>query len=248
MDVHPDFPAAADTVFLTEDAKADPDIVAKIRSRLAAGKTVVITTGLLRALQDKGLGDIAEIRVSDRKALVRDFTVGFDALHPSAEPMIIPQLDYLTNDSWEDASAVDGWMGWPMLHEADYSTGHLFVLTIPDNPANLYDLPPEILNRIRQTLTKDMFVRIEGPSKVALFAYDNDTFVVESFRDEPVDIGLVTAGRFKRLRDLQTGEVLEGAALSEVPARRRGWAPSDAGKSSFRTALKPHSFRAFKAE
>jgi hypothetical protein len=93
-----------------------------------------------------------------------------------------------------------------------------------------------------------MFVRLEGPSKISLFAYDNDTFVVESFRDEPVDIGLVTAGRFKRLRDLQTGEIVAGTAMADIPPRRSGWAPSDVGKSEYRMVLKPHSFRAFKAE
>ncbi|MGI4730567.1 MAG: hypothetical protein ACRYFW_02320 [Janthinobacterium lividum] len=247
-DIRTSFPADANVILLTEDAKADPDLVAKIKRQLVAGKTVVITTGLLRALQDKGLGDIAEVKVGDEKALVKDFTVGFDTLHHSAEPMLIPQVHYLTNDSWEDASAVDGWMGWPMLHDADYSKGHLVVLTVPDNPANLYDLPPAILNRIRQTVAADMPVRLVGPSKVSLFAYDNDTLVVESFRDEPVDITLIAAGRFKRLRDLQTGEVLTGTTLGDEPARRRGWASSDAGKISFTSVLKPHSFRAFKIE
>ena len=34
--------------------------------------------------------------------------------------------------------AVDGPMGWPLLHDADYGAGHLYVWTIPDNPADLY--------------------------------------------------------------------------------------------------------------
>lgn len=250
IDLQPTFPADSPLVFLAEDAKFDPAIVAKIKGQLTAGKTVVITSGLLRALQDKGLSDIVEMRVTDRKALVKDFTVGGGDIHQSAAPMIIPQIDYLTNDSWEDVSAIDGWMGWPILHDADYSKGHLFVLTVPDNPANLYDIPADALDRIRQTVAQDMFVRLEGPSKVALFAYDNDTFVVESFRDEPIDIGLITAGRFKRLRDLQTGEVVTGATLPDdnVTRRRRGWAPSDTGKSHYALQLKSHSFRAFKAE
>ena len=248
MDVYPAYPADADTIFLTQSAAADPGIVGNIRASLAAGKSVVITTGLLGALQDKGLSDIAELRVSGKRALVKDFMVGFGPLVQSDEPILIPQVDYLTNDSWEDASAIDGWMGWPMLHEADYSKGHLFVVTIPDNAADLYALPPALLNRIRATMARDMFVRLEGPSKVALFAYDNDTLIVENFRDEPVDIGLITQGRFKRLRDLQTGELLTGETLPDNPRRRAGWAPSDAGKSSFKLGLKPHSFRAFRAE
>lgn len=247
IDLQPTFPADASLIFLAEDAKFDPDLVAKIKGQLTAGKSVVITSGLLGALQDRGLGDIVEMRRSDRKALVKDFTAGFGGSYHSDQPIIIPQIDYLTNDSWEDASAIDGWMGWPMLHEADYSKGKLFVLTIPDNKANLYDLPPELLNRIRQSLAQDMFVRVEGPSKVALFAYDNATFIVESFRDAPVDIGLVVKG--KVLTDLQTREVLSGETIS-APANAfaRAWIPSDEGKSRFKLVLKPHSFRAFKVE
>jgi hypothetical protein len=135
-------------------------------------------------------------------------------------------------------------MGWPMLHEASYSKGHLFVLTIPDNPSNLYDLPQPLLNRIRQTIAKDIPVRLDAPSKVSLFAYDNGAFIVENFRDEPVEISLLLDGKIKGLRDLQTGDRVDGAA---VPAGgfRLNWIPSDAGKTRFSLKLKPHSFRAF---
>ena len=38
-------------------------------------------------------------------------------------------------------SAIDGPNGWPLLHEADYSKGKFYVLTIPDNFADLYHFP-----------------------------------------------------------------------------------------------------------
>ena len=34
-------------------------------------------------------------------------------------------------------------------------------------------------------------MRLEAPAKVSLFAYDNGTFIVENFRDEPVDVTAV---------------------------------------------------------
>lgn len=48
IDLCPDFPADADMLLLTESAKYDPDIVNKIKGQLVAGKSVVITSGLLR--------------------------------------------------------------------------------------------------------------------------------------------------------------------------------------------------------
>ncbi len=47
MDLLPEFPAEANMIFLTESAKFDKEIVDKIKKQLVAGKTVVITSGLL---------------------------------------------------------------------------------------------------------------------------------------------------------------------------------------------------------
>ena len=47
-----------------------------------------------------------------------------------AEPILIPQIAYLTNDAWELSSALEGPNGWPILLEAPYG-GKLVVLTIP---------------------------------------------------------------------------------------------------------------------
>ncbi len=62
MDLVPQFPAAEKMILLTECAKFDPALVAKIKGQLQDGKSVVITSGLLRALQGKGIEDIAELR------------------------------------------------------------------------------------------------------------------------------------------------------------------------------------------
>ncbi|MEJ0099265.1 MAG: hypothetical protein WDO12_05765 [Pseudomonadota bacterium] len=40
-------------------------------------------------------------------------------------------------------------------------------------------------------LSLQLPVRLEAPSKVSLFAYDNGTFIVENFRDEAVDVTAV---------------------------------------------------------
>ena len=43
------------------------DIVSKIKARLSAGKNVTITSGLLSALQGKGIEDITELQYTDKK-------------------------------------------------------------------------------------------------------------------------------------------------------------------------------------
>ena len=246
IDLRPEFPDDAHTILLTECAKEDPDIIKKIEHHLAEGGDVVITSGLLAALQDWGIHQIAEISVNQRKALVQDFQArSWGPLLHIDKPMIIPEIEYLTNDSWELVSAVAGQSGWPILHSADYETGHLYVLTIPDNFSDLYRLPPEVLTRIRQTVTHDLFVRLDGPSNVVLMVYDNDTFVVESFQDKPVTLSVVTSDRLKRITDLESGQIINGAAA----ARPAGFGRTVTDKSvHYVVTLPPHSWKAFKAE
>jgi len=243
MDEMPEFPAEDSVILLTEEAKFDAKIVDKIKTQLTQGKSVVITSGLLKALQGKGIEDIAEITYTDRKALVQDFNAGTRKLIHINKPILIPQISYLTNDSWEMVSAIDGDNGWPIVHEADYSKGKLYVLTIPENFSNLYDLPAEALNVIRKVLGSQMNVQLEGPGKVSLFVYDNNTCIVESFLDTPVNINLVTRKAFESLTDLETNSQVKGTKL----APQKSWAlPKTDETNVFSMTLKPHSFRVFK--
>lgn len=245
MDQRPDFPAADSVILLTEEAKFDSQIVSKIKKQLNDGKTVVITSGLLHALQDKGIEDIAEIKYTDRKALVKDFRSGRSGVVSIDKPILIPQIQYLTNDSWELASALDGPNGWPMLHEAQYSNGKLNILVIPDNFADLYKLPAPILNKIRAVLGAKMKVQLEGPGNISIYVYDNNTCIVESFLDTPTSVNLVTASPYKTLTDLLSNDKLPGTA------RRAGGgggaqASAAASQNVFPVSLKPHSYRVFK--
>ena len=77
IELYPEFPTNANLVLLTESAKFDPDIVAKIKGQLTAGKSVVITSGLLHALQHQGIEDIVEARYTDHKVLAHEYSGGF---------------------------------------------------------------------------------------------------------------------------------------------------------------------------
>jgi hypothetical protein len=239
IDLRPEFPAEANTILLTESAKADPRLVERIQRQLTGGKTVVITSGLLRALLGKGIETIVELEMPERKALVREFQIGWFGHSQMEAPMLIPQIQYLTNDSWEEISCLGGVTGYPLLHSAQYGGGTLYVLTIPDNFSDLYRLPVEVLTRIKETVMQDLYVRVEGPAQVALFVYDNDTFIVESFLPESAEVLIVLAERLGKLVDVLSGEELAGAALKD-------WRGQPTGKNGFKAEIKQHSFRAFR--
>ena len=245
MDERPVFPAGESLIILTEKAKFDPDIIYKIRNQLTEGNKVVITSGLLRVLQDKGLSDIVELRYTDRKALVQDFICGNYQLVHGDKPVLMQQIQYLTNDSWEIISGISGANGWPVLHMADYSKGKLFVLVIPDNFADLYNLPPEVLNKIREVLCSELEVTMEGTSNISLYLYDNNTFIVESFLDHETVMKIIAPEQYSKITDLATNQSYHGEQRQQRLDRR---ASDRLNKNAFSITLKPHSFRIFSYE
>ena len=237
MDIVPEFPTEAKTILLTEQAKYDPDIVTKIKKQLAGGKDVVITSGLLKALQGKGLADIVELEYTGQTVSTREFQ-GFrlGGANKAESDILIPQIRYATNDAWEIVSALTSptkTSGTPVLLSAKYSKGVLYVLTIPQALGDLYSYPSGVLKAIRDVMAKDMYVRLDAPSRVSLFVYDNDKFIVESFQENPVEARIVTDKRITKLRDVVSGAELSGE--------------QQAGGTVFTTALERGSYRVFAA-
>lgn len=243
MDLVPEFPTSENMIFLTATAKFDDKIVEKIKGQLIAGKSVMITSGLVKALQGKGLEDIVELHY-DEKAIVKEFAMGGNR-YPAKREMLIPQLHYLTNDSWEEVSGMNETNGWPVLHSAKYAKGMLYILTIPESFTDLYNLPDEVLAKIREVLTGKFNLHLEGPGKVSLFMYDNNTFIIESFLDESTAVRVVANKQFKKLTDVITGEPVTG----KVREPQRRWIREVTDETNvFELALKPHSFRVFRIE
>ena len=100
--------------------------------------------------------------------------------------------------------------GYPMLIRAAYGSGTFYALALPDDFADIYRLPQSVLTQIRSLLGQDLFVSLDAPDHVSLFVYDNDKFIVESFAEEPVQARIVTDKRIAKLRDIETGEELNG--------------------------------------
>ena len=251
IELYPVFPTNADLVLLTESAGGDPKLAAKIKGQLRAGKSVVITSGLLRALQGKGIEDIVELRYTDRKILAHEYIGGFGAGVGSSlgngtnADVLFPEIDFLTNDSWPLVRAIAGGNGYPLLLMDRYSRGILYVLAIPDNFADLYRLPPAATTAIKNYLMRGFPVRLDGPAQVALFAYDNHTFIVESYLPAETDVKVSLTGNFTRLKNLVTGEVIAGQA----PTQGRGrWRNNEESRMSFNVHLLPHSYSVFAAE
>ena len=253
IDLHPTFPENAPIVLLTQDAAGDPEIVARIKRQLLAGKTVVITSGLVQALQGHGIEELVELETSGRRILADGYAVGFPGNRPAlansatgAPAIAFPQIGFLTNDAWALVCAMADGVGYPVLLFDRYGpAGRLYVWTMPDNFHNLYQLPVPVVSAIKDTLMAGFPVRLDGPNEIALFAYDNSTFVVESFLAGDADVQVRTLGPAVKLRDLVSGEVITGQPF--VASKERWHAPEEP-RTTFKVHVAPHSYRAFKLE
>ena len=243
VEIVPAFPEDEPVVLLTETASFDPDIVGKIKAQLNRGGDVVVTSGFYKAMQGRGIESIVELRVTDRKANVQNFVAGFGQPSASQSEMLIPQISYLTNDSWEIISALDDTNGWPLLHSAVYAKGRFSVWTIPENFVDLYQLPAPVLNRLRKTVAGNLSVSMEGPGEVSLFVYDNNTFVLQSFLDEEVTMYVLLDDHVSVISDIDKDEKIEGKLRKAFTFGNR--TPGDAAML-FEVKIKPHSFRGFR--
>jgi len=248
IDMRPTFPSAdeAHTVLLTEQARYDPGIVSKIRTHLEQGGNVVITAKLLQALQGHGIEQIAEIHPTGNVLRVDHWWGGYGAGAGAnlgdANGILVPEIEFQTNDAWPIVRGTANGRGAPILLMDKFSKGILYVLTVPENASDLYLLPQPVLAQLRQYLMPRFPVWIDAPAKVSLYAYDNNSVVVESFLDEPVKVTLSLASEAKQLRNAATGEVIAG---KPAPKPRFGRAPA---RMQFTFEVEPHSFVALVAQ
>jgi hypothetical protein len=218
MDMYPQFPEDRGTVFLTESAKFDPDLVSKILKHINADKTVIITTGLLKALQGKGIERVVEVEDTGRKATVNTFTFRFSMdeepanLYHSDSDIEIPELAYGLVDSEEIIQAVykENNRYSMLLQVRGFAKGRFFILTIPENFDDLYHLPPEVLSQIRRDMMQEIPVYLDSPARICLFTYDNNMFIAKSYQPFPVRYNIVIKKAGAKLFDLRSNRQLRG--------------------------------------
>ena len=231
------FPKENETVFLTECAKFDGEIMGKIKNHLINGGDVIITSGFVKAMQDEVIRELVEVEYTGRKILVKDFSSGLflfeDVCHSDVE-ILVPHLKYPTNDAWEVITCLSKGNGYPLLMNMNYGKGVLYILTIPDNFNDLYHLPPQVLNGIRRAFSKNLKINLEGPSRVCIFLYGNDSLILHSFLNHPSRVNVVVKDKGFKLRELTSEEVFNGFERN--------------GETVFQIYLLPSSYRAFRIE
>lgn len=249
IEMYPQFPTQAKTVLLTAAAADDPQILSEMKTHLMAGGNIVITSGLLKKIP-RQIAQICELRLPGNTLLPTQYWGAFGAGNGdnlgTSDPLMVPEVDFITNDAWPLVRGTANGRGAPLLLMDRYGKGVLYVLTVPDNFNDLYRLPQGVLTALRSYIGEGLAETMDAPSQVSLMEYDNHTFVVQSFRDEPVTVTVSVAGNAKELRNLATGRTVQASLPSSAPDRREdGGTPGAPQRASFQIELLPHSFQAF---
>ena len=237
IEMYPQWPDAK-TVFLTQAAATDPNIVARIERHLRGGGNVIITSGLLRAIQDEGFDQVTDMRVTNDVVPATEYVEGFGfgagTVLGHSKPILFPLIHFYTNEEWAVLRGIASQAGVPLLLMDRYGNGELYVVAVPEEMNDLYALPAPVLNALRRYLTPDLPVRLEGASQVSLFEYGNGTFVVESYLDHPTAVRVI--GGFARLTNLTTGAAADGEPVTTAGQQQYG----------YELQVEPHSIMAFR--
>lgn len=215
FDPYPEYPSTSTVIFLSENAAHDKDIVSKMQRSLKVGADIIVTSGFVSRL-GKAFEEFMNVSDTGKKALVKNYMyslnggLSFNGNIPSDEEILLPQLQYFTNDTWVLAAALGEDNNFPILIKTSYSKGRIYVLTIPEDLGNLYQYPAAILNTIRTVVCRNSFVSLVGSSKIALFIYDNNTFILRSFLEYSEQATVSVKKENAVLVDLENNRTING--------------------------------------
>jgi hypothetical protein len=244
LEPRPHYPSDAPVLFLTADSALDEEIVAKIKQSLLKGSDVFITSGLYQKLSGKGIEDILPVEVTDRKVTTDTFTAALFGQNNStfakaSGPVTMPHITYNVNDLWILSAGITPFYNHPLLIRGSYGNGRLYILTVPDAPADLYKLPAETLTLLRREM--NLPVTLECGGRIGLFPYDNDTFIIQSFMDKPQNVRLSIKRTGAKLTPLEDSRQIGGRRTTAKP--RTG-----ENESVFEVLLMPGRYAVFKIE
>lgn len=249
------FPGGKGPLLLTQAAAADPNILDMIKDQLKAGRSIFVTSGFVKATQSMGFQSLVEVRPTGMEGAADDYFASHgsgkgvslrDDPEVAPRAILFPELHFFTNDAWPLIRGIAGARGLPVLLMTRYSRGTLYILTIPQNIGDLYALPRGVMSRLKTYLQKGAPVRVHSPAGVALFTYDNGSFIVQSFRDEPATITISLSGQSAVLLD-QLGAAVPPSPLPIDPGAP-GASLKDDPRTEYSVTILPHSFQVYRRQ
>jgi hypothetical protein len=222
LELTPDFPSDAKSVFLTVQAHKDPDIIAKLIKFVKDGGKAIVTSGFMLQALGTGIEELTSIRYKGRHFRTNQFRgggIGGGGDTYTKHEMSFPLLEHRNNTTWTLAKAVAGEENYPILFSDHYGKGELVTLVLPDEFGYIHELPAVTLNAIREQFTEVPYY-LRGNGQCSIFAYDNDTFAVYAYvaGAQGGSYGITVDGNADSLVSLNNPNMVIYPAASAMPS------------------------------
>lgn len=221
----PEFNENAPVVLFTQATAYAPDAMEKLEKYVRNGGNAVVTVGFFREMYDKGIKDLTSVRLTHRHVMGNTYMINhqnYTACHYATAPekVMFQILDYKTNATCSDITLIAGEDNFPIMTEDNYGKGRFFILNVPENFADLYKLPMEVIRGINKHLSMGQRVYLGCTPKYNLFAYDNNVYGVETYRPMGETFQIIVRGDCKGLRNIETGRVYTEKLAMPKPGHR----------------------------
>ena len=208
------YPDEAQTVLLTAHAAKDEQLLAKMQRGLEKGQTLFVTRKLADQLMTKGFDEIMLYHPTQEKALVDHFGCEWEYCAyryyaESRQQILLNRIDFKTNDSQNLVSGLAAENNYPLILKSKYSNGKIYLLNLPDNVGQIYDLPDLVISTCRKLMLNDLPFMVQGKGKYMFFPFNEDHFVLYSQSEHVEDYELISKQPFKEVVDLETQHVIK---------------------------------------
>lgn len=221
----PEFNPAAPVTLFTQSTAHAKDAMEKLEAYVRNGGNAVVTVGFFQEMYEKGIKDLTSVRLTHRHVLGNEYAINHanytdGHFAKAAEKVMFRVLDYKTNASVSNISLIAGEDNFPILTEDNYGKGRFFLLNVPENFADLYKLPLEVIRGINKHLSMGQRVYLGCTPKYNLFAYDNNLYGLYSYRPMADTCEVIVRGTCKGIRDVETGATFTACLPLATPCPR----------------------------
>jgi len=112
----------------------------------------------------------------------------FFSLHALKDPHLVPRLNRLVRRG-VPVLLTDG-LAAKLGDTVNLRAPNVRILAVHGNPASLLETEQAVVDELRQWLLGPFAVQFSAPVEIALFLFDDGSWVIENFRDEPVTVWL----------------------------------------------------------
>jgi hypothetical protein len=222
------FPVQAEVIFLPIQAAKDNQLMDHISDAVKAGKTLILTAGLVDVLKNNPkLLELTGIRSIDSKTeLSADRLHSQSAMVTLKEPVFLPVKMDLSNAKTL-LSGARGNAKWPLFTVNELASGaKIYIFNLRTYTESDYlaikevllaplfvpwmKLPTDYINVIRDAFIEPLNVSLKGPGRMSLHLFGKNNWIVYNFNNESVDFDLLLKGaNDKTFKNQVTGEIIK---------------------------------------